>query len=177
MRSVQQRLKFLAFCSVVALAGCSSDDSSNAGCQPLDPAEFPCVDPSQCLSVTATWCFPGASACTNMDADLTLSHPLAFTIDASFTPVANINGCIHDGDETAPGITGPFDENITCSPYVHAAPPDRIDAGTYTASVFTAFSALHAGTPVRIDTNVDGLTACQVVAIESVPSTVNIVYP
>ena len=165
-------------CLLLVLSACSSDDNDGGGstaCVPLDASSFPCVDPAQCLSVTATWCFPGASSCTNMGADLTLDHPLGFRIDSTFTSDLNINGCIHDGDETAPGITGPFDENITCSPYVHPDPPERVDSGTYTASV-SALS-IHAGTSVLMDINVDGATSCQVVSVGIAPVSVDIVYP
>lgn len=165
-----------SICLLVVLSACGSDDSGDdsSTCAPRDASSFPCVDPAQCLSVTATWCFPGASSCTNMDADLTLDHPMGFTVDSTVISLP-INGCIHDGDETAPGITGPFNENITCSPYVHAEPPDRVDSGIYTAKV-SALS-IHAGTPVLMDINVDGVTSCRVVAVGIDPVSVDIVYP
>ena len=173
---------FLLISIIVSLAACSSEDDTPVACAPLAATAFPCANPDECLSVTATWCYPGAAICSNVDADLTLIHTVGFTIDSNFDQMNASNGCFHDGDETGnvldpdgDGTTGPFNENITCLPYLHATGPDRIDTGTYVAGIGES-SFLDTGS-VLLDINVNGQTSCQFVNIDAGPVEVEVVYP
>lgn len=164
------------------MSGCSSEDET-VTCTPAAAASFPCTDPAQCLSVTATWCFPGAATCASSDVDLSLQHPDSSIVGFGTGEVASVNGCEHDGDEQAnvldpdgDGNTGPFNENITCSPYVHADPPDRIDPGRYVIEVGEPFTLLSTEL-VLLDVNVNGQVSCQIVNIEAGPASVEVVYP
>lgn len=166
---------------LLLMSGCSSEDTSVA-CTPVAAASFPCTNPAECLSVTATWCFPGAASCSNVDADLSLERPDGIIIGVGNGEIPDTNGCIHDGDEQAnvldpdgDGVTGPFNENITCSPYTHAQPPDRIDPGNYIIEV-EELSLLNTG-EVLLDINVNGQTSCQIVNIDAGPARVEVVYP
>lgn len=144
---------------------------------------FPCTNPAECLSVTATWCYPGAATCSSSDVDLSLERSDGIIIGVGNGESPNTNGCVHDEDEKAnvldpdgDGVTGPFDENITCSPYTHADPPDRIDAGRYVIEVGEPFAILSTEL-VLLDINVDGQSSCQIVNIEAVPTRVEVAYP
>ena len=165
------------------LTGCSSDDDEAATCAPVAAAGFPCANPDECLSVSATWCFPSATTCASSDVDLSLERPDGIIIGVGTGEIADTNGCIHDGDEQAnvldpdgDGNTGPFNENITCSPYVHADPPDRIDPGRYVIEVEEPFALLSTEV-VLLDINVNGQTSCQIVNIEAGPVRVEVIYP
>lgn len=167
---------------LLLMSGCSSDDDSVV-CTPAAAANFPCADPNQCLSVTTTWCFPGATTCANSDVDLSLERPDGIIIGVGNGEVTDTNGCILDGDEQAnvsdpdgDGNTGPFNENITCSPYTHADPPDRIDPGSYFIEVEEPHPFFSTKV-VLLDINIDGLTSCQIVNIEAGPARVEVVYP
>ena len=181
MRSVFRLPVARLFGGVLLLSGCGGDDSNSGGCSPLASTDFPCANPNECLAVTATWCFRGAASCTNLDADLSLELPGGGVIGVGNGEFPNANGCIHDGDEQAnvldpdgDGETGPYDENITCSPFVHAMPPDRIDAGRYVIEI-DEFNLLE--TDVLLDINVNGQTSCQIVNTAQVPVRVEVDYP
>lgn len=169
--------------SLLLMAGCSSEDYSDT-CTSVVATDFPCADPNQCLSVTATWCFPGATICANTDVDLSLERPDGIIIGVGNGEIWNANGCVLDGDDVAylvdpdgDGNTGPFDENITCSPYPHAQPPDRIDEGRYVIEVDDSAPELFSTEIVLLDINVDGQTSCQIVSIEEGPARVEVIYP
>lgn len=153
------RIGLLAL-ALSALASCGGEADPTA-CSPRAASDFPCADATQCLSVTATWCYPGAKTCANTNVDLTLTLPDSAVVTAT----SGTNGCVHDGDEQANALTGPFDENITCSPFTHPSPPDRIDSGTYVAKV-SEFALL--GTEfVRLDIDVNGQTSCKVLQLSA----------
>jgi len=183
MRNVFALLVVTVFGAVLLLGGCGGDggDTDSGDCSPLAATDFPCANPNECLSVTATWCFPGATSCTNLDADLSLELPGGGVIGVGNGEFPNANGCSHDGDEQgnvldpdADGVTGPYNETITCSPFVHALPPDRIDAGRYVIEV-DEFNILE--TDILLDINVDGRTSCQIVNTDPAPVRVEVVYP
>ena len=165
------------------MAGCTTEDESTA-CTPLAATDFPCTDSGQCLSVTATWCFPDASICANTDTDLSLQRPDGIIVGVGSGASRDTNGCILDGDDLAivvdpdgDGETGPFHENITCSAYPHAQPPDRIDAGRYVVEVDDSVPELFSTEIVLLDINVDGQTSCQIVDIGDGPARVEVIYP
>jgi hypothetical protein len=178
----QSLIPFLLISISVSLVACSTEDDTPVACIPTAASNFPCANPVECLSVTATWCYPGAASCSNVDADLTLILPAGFTIDSNFDQMNSANGCFHDGDETGnvidpdgDGITGPFNENITCLPHTQITGPNRIDAGTYVAGI-RELSLLDTGS-VLLDINVNGQTSCQIMNIDAGPVQVNVIYP
>ena len=182
MRSSKAIHAVMCTLGLMLMSGCSSEEEST-GCTPVAADSFPCTDPDQCLSVTATWCFPGATTCATSDVDLSLQHPNGVIIGVGTGEVASANGCVHDGDEQAnvfdpdgDGNTGPFNENITCSPYDNGVPPDRIDSGSYTVEVGEPFTLLSTEL-VLVDVNVNGQVSCQVVTIDAGPVSVEAVYP
>jgi hypothetical protein len=176
----------------IALAGCTD---AGGPCTPLDPSEFSeCDDPTQCISVTASWCTPGADGevlCATNNVDLSLELPV-FVDPNNPDELVTVgvgqrrNGCEHDGDEQAEppldrdgdGLPGPFDENITCSPYVHEMdPPDRIDPGFYAAKIVDNSSFFDTG-DVEVSVYVNGQTSCQFVNVDNgTEATVWIAYP
>ena len=166
----------LALLALLALAGCGSDDDTGA-CTPIAAGAFPCADASQCLSVTATWCYPGATTCANTNVDLSLTRPDSIVVGVKSGQSMSANGCALDGDERANALSGPFDENITCSPYLHAQPPDRIDPGTYVVGVADSVSGNLSTRFVRLDINVNGQTSCQIVDVSAGPVQVGVTYP
>ena len=191
---MQQKFLLLLLFSLASsaiLSSCSEEDTGST-CAPLAASAFPCTDPNECLSVTATWCYAGASNCSDIDVDLELEFPTD-AFPAGQSPIINssnataafpLYGCIHDGDETADtpvssqGIFGgPYDENITCGPYVHPDPPERMDPGTYQA-IIQENSIVN--TDVRLDINVNGQTSCQFITTADIgqpPVKVQIDYP
>ena len=180
MRNVKRLPVVMVSAALVLLGGCEEKDDDADGCTPLAATDFPCANPNECLSVTATWCFPGASTCATTDVDLSLELPGGAIIGVGNGEAMSANGCVLDGDEQAdvfdPDDPGPFDENIACSPFVHPQPPDRIDAGGYVIEVEEPFS-IFSTEDVLLDINVNGQTSCQIVNIDAGPARVEVVYP
>ena len=59
-------IKGLALLGIVGLlSSCGGSDGGGINLPVPDTSN--CVDPSQCLTVTATWCPPGASTCATND--------------------------------------------------------------------------------------------------------------
>jgi len=181
--AIARIVQIAGFAAIAFAVGCDSD--SGSGCAPLAASAFTrCDDPNECLSVTATWCFPGADSCGTADADLALVLPGGETVSHNND---SANGCSLDFDEQAEepwdrngdGEIGPFDENITCAPYAHASGPDRIDPGRYVARISESSFLVEPG-EILVDINVDGATSCQIVTIpdqEPFQVSIDIDYP
>ncbi len=149
-----------------------------------------CEDPTQCLSITASWCVPesdGSVNCSANDVDLTLHLPGGDpVVGFGDGAVSQADGCVHEGDEEAfgepsdrdgDGNPGPFSENVTCSPSrIHGDPP-RLAPGLYRAEVGQGATLLDTGIVV-VDVNVDGAHERSVFwIIDDVPGSVVVDYP
>jgi len=177
--ALPRRRTVLRMASVVVLTAgllfaCDGDDDGGGGL--AVPLPTNCVDPGECLSITATWCVPGNDGlvnCATNNVDLSLVLPGGGTIGIRPGEFPDANGCIHDGDEQATppfdrngdGQPGPFAENITCSPAVQPSGPPAIEPGLYVVQIQDNFSILDTGIVV-VDVNTDGVNQRHTILVD-----------
>ena len=76
------RMASAAVFMAVLLLACDSDDDAGDGGLPV-PLPINCVDPDECLAITASWCVPGNDgfvSCSTNNVDLSLVLPGGGTI-------------------------------------------------------------------------------------------------
>ena len=162
----------VAMATMALTLSCDGAPSGTDGCTPIDPSV--CADPTECISVRATWCPPGVQVCNTSDVNLSLVHPDGIiVIGVGNGEVEDANGCVHEGDEIADqpfdrngdGQAGPFEESITCSPFTFLTPPDRVETGLYVIRVDDQNAFFDTG-DIRVEILVDGVDTCQFVNVD-----------